>query len=189
MVGDNLVDLAVRSRQRQRHRIQLRVAVAPREDLLKAKGLAAQILVLRGQLQPAVKQRALLRVGDAAMDRPLPLQQQTNGQGPGGVVRFQPRLEPQVGQVDGGLSVEEHGAEDTREPEEVLVLNPGGAGPLVHLHAQPVALFPEVGGQIEVGGGKAVLSVTDELSVEPEIEGLLHPLEADTDLLSQQSLI
>ena len=50
---------------------------------------------------------------------------------------------------------------------------------LVDLHAQPVAGFPDVGGQVKVRGGEAVLGVAHEMAVEPDIEGPFHPLEGD----------
>ena len=86
-----------------------------------------------------------------------------------------------------GLGIQEHGAEYAGKPEKILVLNPGGAGALIHLHAKPVVLLPHIGGQVEIRGGKAVLGVADKMSVQPEIKGLLHALEADADLLAAQS--
>ena len=58
---------------------------------------------------------------------------------------------------------------------------------LVNLHAQPVALLPDVGGQIKVGRREAILGIAHKVPVEPHIEGPLHPLKADADGFAQQA--
>ena len=88
--------------------------------------------------------------------------------------------------MDGGLGVKIHAAENAAEPEKVLVFKPCGAGMLVNLHAEPVAGFPDVGGQVKIRGGEAVLGVAHKAAVEPDIEGLFHPLEGDADPLPQK---
>ena len=166
--------------ERQRHLVQRRGLVAPGEDVLKPEALAAEVPALRLQDQRPVKENALVRMGHPAGDRRalrLPAQQQPEGQN--AVRALQPRLQPQVLQVDRRLGVEEHGAEDAAEPEEVLVLDPGRAGALEDLRAQPVAGGTDIGGEVKVRGGEAVLGVAHKMAVEPEEEGLLHPLETD----------
>ena len=121
--------------------------------------------------------------------RGLPFQFQPGRQGAGGVVRFQARLQPQVGQVYLGFGIEEHRTENAREPEEVLVLDPGGAAPLVHFHAQAVDAVPEAIRQLKVRGGEAVLGIAHKLPVAPQVQGLLHPLEADADPLAPQAFV
>ena len=162
----------------------------PGEDVFKPERLAAEIFSLLAQRQRAVQQDALPGMGDAAMDvraRRRALQQQPYGQGSGVVVLLQPGLEPQVGQVQFRLRVEEHRAEDSAEPEEVLILDPGRAAALVDLHAQPVSRVPDVGGEVKVRGSEGVLTVSDKMTVEPDIKCLLHALEADTDPSAPQS--
>ena len=164
--------------------------MAPGADVFKPEGLAAQILPFGGQLQGAVKQRALHRVGDPAPDLcalGLPAEAQADRQRSGGVVLRQPRLEPQVLQVHPGLGIQEYRAEKAGKPEKVLILDPGRAGALVHLHAQAVARLPDIRGQIEVRRGEAVLGVPHEIPVEPDVNGLLRPLEADAHPLSPQA--
>ena len=119
----------------------------------------------------------------------FPFQFQPGRQGAGDVVRFQPRLQPEVGQMHLGFGVQEYRPENTREPEEVLVLDPGSTAPLVHFHAQAVDTIPQAGGQVKVRRGKAVLGIANKLPVAPQVHGLLHTLEADTDVLPAQTFV
>ena len=96
-IRDYLCQFSVRRSCAEQHLIQLRVFVAPGEDIPKTKRLTAEIFSLRGKLQKPVKQYALAWVGDMASDchvSCLPLGQQADGQRTGGVVLLQPRLEP-----------------------------------------------------------------------------------------------
>ena len=116
-------------------------------------------------------------------------QAQTGGQGAGGVVALEAGAQPQVLDVEGGLGVQVHRPEDAEEAEEVLVLQPAARAVLVDLDAQTVDPVVQVGRQVEVGGGEAVLAVADELAVAPAVEGPLDPLEGDADPLAPQRLV
>ena len=192
LIGDDLTYRPIRGGQGERHPVQRRRLVAPGANVLKPEGLAAQIPALPPQLQGSVEEGlaagGLDFAGDPGALR-LPAEQQAGGERPGAVVLLQPGLKPQVLQVEPGLGVEEHGAEDAAEAEEVLILDPRRAGALVNLHAQPVALVSDVGGEVEVRGREGVLRVAHELAVEPDVERLLHPLEANTDPLVPQSRV
>ena len=122
--------------------VQLRPGVVPRADVFKVEGLTAQVFALRVKLQRAIQEGFPRRVGHFGVDGGRPVQQEADGQGPGGIVLLQPGLQPEVLQVGGRFGVQVHRAEDAAEPEKILVLNPGGAGALVHLHAEAVALIP-----------------------------------------------
>ena len=117
----------------------------------------------------------------------LPVQQQADGEGPGAAFRLPVRLQPYVLQMGLRLGVQEHGAENPAEPEEILVLQPCRAAALVDLHTQPVAPLLDIGRQIKVRRGEAVLAIAHKLPVEPDVERLLHALEADADPLSPQA--
>ena len=85
-----------------------------------------------------------------------------------------------------GLGVEKDTAENTEEPEHILILQPSRAAVLVDLHAQAVAGLLEIRRQVKVRGGEAVLGIAHELSVEPEVKRLLHSLKGDADRFSQK---
>ena len=89
--------------------------------------------------------------------------------------------------MDRRFGVQVHRAEEAGKAEEILVLDPGRAGALVHLHAQAVVRLPNVWGQIELRRREAVLGVAHEPAVEPDIDGLLRPLEADAHPLAPQA--
>ena len=114
-------------------------------------------------------------------------EEQTDFQLAGGIVLQKRGLQPQVVHIRGGLGVEKHAAEDAAEPEEVLILQPSRAAVLIDLHAQAVPGFPDVGSQVKVRGGEAVLGVANEVAVEPDIERLLHTLKGNAHPLPQQS--
>jgi len=61
--------------------------------------------------------------------------------------------------MDGGFGVEVHAPENAAEPEKVLIFQPPGAAMLVDLHTQAVAGFTDIGGQVKVRRGEAVLGI------------------------------
>lgn len=83
-------------------------------DILKEEGLAVQIFPHHRQFRLSVKGDPLGGVRQFHLDRscPFPLQQQADRQRPGGVVLHKTRPEPQVGQMEFRLGVEENGAEN-----------------------------------------------------------------------------
>ena len=192
VIGHHLCNAPVRSGDRQGHPVEGGVLVPPGTDVLEPEGRTDKVLPLTAELQCALKEvRSIRGLHPAADGRPrrLPLQQQPDAEGPRDAVRLQPRLEPEVRQVDLWLGVQEHGPEQAAETEEILVLDPGGAGALVDLHAQTVAGLADIGGQVEVRGGEAVLGIACEMAVDPYIDGLLRPLEADAHPLAPQALV
>ena len=70
--------------------------------------------------------------------------------------------------MDLGLCVQVDRAEDAREAEEVLILDPGGAAALVDLDAEAVVLVPNIRCQVKFRRGEAVLGIADELAVAPQ---------------------
>ena len=113
--------------------------------------------------------------------------QQPQMERPGGVVLLQSGAQPQILHMNPGLGIQHHTAKNTAESEKVLIFQPRGAAVLVNLHAQPVALLPDVGGQIKVGRREAILGIAHKVPVEPHIECPLHPLKADADGFAQQA--
>ena len=91
--------------------------------------------------------------------------------------------------MDLRLGVEVDRAEDARETEKVLILQPGGAAALVDFHTDAVDAFPQAGGQFKLRGGEAILGIAHEHTVAPQVERLLHPLEADADPLAPQPFL
>ena len=190
-VGHRLDGAAVRAAQRQRHGVQRRVLVAPgaHAGQRDGRGLphhAALFPARRGQGERRFVQNRAAGRGHAAIDgagfgaggvRAGGLE--PRGQRAGGVVRRQAGAQPQVFDVRARLCIEEHRAEDAGKAEEVLVLQPGGGGSLVHLDAQAVAGFVHKGGQVKVGRGEGILAVADELPVAPAVKRGLDALERD----------
>ena len=86
IVGDHLSNAPIRGGEGQRHLIHFWAVMVPGADIFKTEGLATEIFALPGQLQLAVKEYALVRMGNTGVYRPLPLQQQAGRQGPGGIV-------------------------------------------------------------------------------------------------------
>ena len=117
----------------------------------------------------------------------LSAEKQTDFQLAGGVILQKCGLQPQVIHIPGGLGVEKGAAENAAEPEEVLILQPACAAVLIDLDTQAVVLLPDVGGQVKVRGGEAVLGVAHKLAVEPDVKRPLHALKADAHPLPQQS--
>ena len=57
----------------------------------------------------------------------------------------------------------------------------------MHFHRQQIVLFLNIGCQIEFRGSKAVLGISHEMPVQPDIHGLLHTFKTDNDSLSPQT--
>ena len=159
----------------------------PHPDFGEGNGLGENIFSLGDQLQISVKEDTLFPVADLCVNLGGLAQLQPEADIAGGEVFVEVGLDPQILHQGGGI--EEHGTEDAGEPEEVLILDPGAAAALVDLHAEPVVLFPDVGGQIEIRGGEGILRIAHEMAVEPHIAGLLHTLEGNTDISAHQSRI
>ena len=79
--------------------------------------------------------------------------------------------------------------EDPGEAEHALVLDPGGGAVLEDFNSQHVSFILDVRGQVKFGRGKAVLGVTNEVTVEPNIHGPFDPFETDPDRLAAQGRI
>ena len=163
--------------------VQHRCLMAPRVDGTQLDGAAVNVLIKEGKLlaisQAQVYPRAVR----------LAVQLDDGGQKAGGVALGQLRLEPDITDMHLGLGVEIDRAEQAREAEKVLILQPGGAAVLVHLDAQAVASLPDIRCQVKFRGGKAVLGVADEVAVAPDIQCLLGTLKTDADALPAQPLV
>ena len=57
----------------------------------------------------------------------------------------------------------------------------------MHFHRQQIVLFLNIGCQIEFGGGKAVLGISHEMPVQPDIHRLFHTFETDDYPFSPQA--
>ena len=194
-----LLLFAGRVGQGQGHRIQAGIAVPPGPHRAQRQRAGLQGPVLAGgQGQRTVKQRlplgrihpalhpALGGVGHRALPHSAQLQPHPQA---AGAVRLQRGAQPQIFQMQRRFRVQVHRPEQPREPEEILVLDPGGAAALVYLHTQAVAPLPDIGGQVKVRGGEAVLRVAHKLAVEPDVDGLLRALERDANPLAPQRLV
>jgi len=69
--------------------------------------------------------------------------------------------------------------ENAGEPVEILALQPAGRRPFEHTDRELVLPFTQIGGQVKLGGGKAVLAVSNIAAVAPQGKTALHPLERD----------
>ena len=187
VIGDVLGEAALLVINPQLHPVQLRAAVIPPADHGEGKGLGVDIISIPDQLQAALKEGPVLGMGDFRPDGGHSLDDQPEVHGAAAGVRVEGSADPQVLDVGAGLAVEEHGAEDAAEAEEVLVLQPGGGAALVNLDAQPVSGGPDVGGQVKVRGGEGILAVAHKVAVEPDKGRLLNALEGHAHLLIQQS--
>ena len=75
-------------------------------------------------------------------------------------------------------------AEDPGKAEKVLALQPAGGGPFEDADSKLVLAGVKVRRQVKFRGGKAVLAVAHIVSVAPEGEAALHPLERDAERAS-----
>ena len=153
---------------------------------------AVEMRLLRApQLRPLHRQGDVLQPGILG-HQPLPVVEAAEAGGgplgPGADMEHTPgeavvqlRGELQVPDVGGWNGKQVHLPEQAGEAEEVLVLAPAGAGPLEHLDRQLVLPRRQVGGQVELRGGEAVLPVAHILAVAPHRQAALRPLEADID--------
>ena len=163
--------------------VQHRRLMTPRVDGAQLNGAAVNILIKEGEL---------LTIGQAQVYPcavRLAVQLDDGGQKAGGVALGQLRLEPDIMDMHLGLGVEIDRAEQAREAEKVLILQPGGAAVLVHLSAQAVAGFLYIRSQIKLRRRKAVLGIADKMAVAPDIQCLLGTLKAHADALPAQPLI
>ena len=76
-----------------------------------------------------------------------------------------------------------------KKRKKSLIFQPAARAVLVDLHAQAVLAGLQEGGQVEVGGGEAVLAVAHEMAVAPAVKGPFHALEGDADPLALQRLV
>ena len=197
LIGHRLLDGAGGVPQSQSDGVEGGVAVVPLADAGQADRQAIdKTAAVRAQGHGGVPEDGPAGGGHGAVEGTAlqagpfgGAQAQAGGQGAGGVVGFEAGLEPQVLDVQRGLGVEVHGAEDAEEAEEVLIFQPAARAVLVDLHAQAVLAGLQEGGQVEVGGGEAVLAVAHEMAVAPAVKGPFHALEGDADPLALQRLV
>ena len=183
VVGHDLLQNAVGIAQGQYSVVEHRRSMAPRLDALDLNRIARGGALVDG---------VALGVGHDEGSRcavGLAVQLDEGRQQAGGVVGGKVGLEPDVVDVDLGLCVQVDRAEDAREAEEVLILDPGGAAALVDLDAEAVVLILNIRCQVKFRRGEAVLGIADELAVAPQVHGLLHALKADADALAAQGLV
>ena len=185
VVGDLFQNFPGRIGQGQNRVIEIWRFVAPTLDIGEGKFRAYMVLSVKGQHHSLVHQ-ALNGTVECYIFR-FTAEEQTDFQLAGGAVLQKRGFQPQVVHIRGGLGVEKHAAEDAAEPEKVLILQPACTAVLIDLHAQAVPGFPDVGSQVKVRGGEAVLGVANEVAVEPDIERLLHTLKGNAHPLPQQS--
>ena len=184
-VGDSFQHFPGRIGQCQNRMIEIRPFVAPWLDIGEDKFWTDMVFSVKAQRQILVYQAVNGTMEGYAFR--FTAEEQTDFQLAGGIVLQKCGLQPQVVHIRGGLGVEKHAAEDAAEPEKVLILQPSRAAVLIDLHAQAVPGFPDVGSQVKVRGGEAVLGVANEVAVEPDIERLLHTLKGNAHPLPQQS--
>ena len=77
-------------------------------------------------------------------------------------------------------------SENSKKAEEILIFQECCRTHLVHLYRQYIALFPDEWRQIKLGRSKAILCISYELTVQPQIHCLFHSFKADTDSLRAQ---
>ena len=117
-----------------------------------------------------------LRDGDDPGDVRLDQQRATPGQ----VVVV--RVHEDIGRSRRSQREQVHLAEDSGQPPHVLVLEVAAGRPLVHPHGDPdlMARGNKVG-QVELGRQPAARRPADQLSVDPDREPRVHPLEPQHD--------
>ena len=81
--------------------------------------------------------------------------------------------------MDLWYSVQVNLTENSGKPEEILVLDPAGTAPLVHLHRKPVSPILHKLCELKFRRSEGILIVPNKRAVAPDIEGGLHPLKAD----------
>jgi hypothetical protein len=86
--------------------------------------------------------------------------------------------------VHPGAPVQGDVAEDAREPEEVLVLEPRAGAVAEHLRGDAVLALDQRVGEIELGGGEAVGAVADVAAVHPQRDRALRAVEGDAEPLA-----
>ena len=165
--------------------IQFRCSIIPESDIGEGQGLGEAIIPLGSQFQIPVKEDAVGLVADLCVNLCGFRQLQPEADIAGGQILVKGTLDPQV--LRKGLGIEVHGTENAGETEEVLILQPGAGAALVHFHAQPVALLPDIGSQVEIRRGEAVLAVAHKGTIAPEVEGCLHTLEGYAHFSSRQA--
>ena len=87
-----------------------------------------------------------------------------------------------------GLCIKLYTAEDSEKAEEILVFEKCRRTALMHFHRQQIVLFLNIGCQIEFRGSKAVLGISHEMPVQPDIHRLFHTFETDDHPLSPQTI-
>ena len=78
-----------------------------------------------------------------------------------------------------GQCGEGHIPDDAAETPEVLILQPCTGSKTDHLHHQQVFALTQGIGDIEPGGGEAILAIADELAVHPAVQHGLHTMEGE----------
>ena len=179
IVGNALRHPAFFCVNRQFQLVQLRAVMVPAADFVKRPGGAVPVIALAGQLQRLIQENPVLRMGDFRPYRGNALNLQPQIQLSLVLFREEGGPDPQILHMGRRLSVQEHRSENAREPEKVLILQPGGGAALMHLNAQPVPGGADAGRQVEIRGGEGILAVADELSVQPHIGRLLNALEGN----------
>ena len=91
----------------------------------------------------------------------------------------QQRLHLHISDMYNGYGIEIHIPENTGKTEEILILAPAAGAPFEHLCCQLVFPLLQIGSQIELRGGKAVLTVPHIAAVTPQSKSAFHPLERD----------
>ncbi len=94
-----------------------------------------------------------------------------DAQAAGAVVVGEAGVEGEVADVERGGGPEVNVAEDAREAPEILVLEVGAVAVTPDGDGEGVFAVLEVGREVELGGGAAVLRVADLAAVHPEAEG------------------
>ena len=169
----------------QQYMVQFGSTVIPQTDVGEYQFLGEQKSIPFSQSQITCPDFAVCIVGDLAVNsgNSLTADSQTDSHPSCRQILVQRSIQPQVVHRNWHLCIQVHTAENTTEPEEVLVFQPGGTALLVYFHAEPVAGFLDIRSQIKVRGGKGVLTVTHKLTVEPHEECLFHTLEGNADPL------
>ena len=99
-----------------------------------------------------------------------------------GVIVDQIDLRPEIAYVQRPGGPQEDIAENTTEPPEILVLQIAAVAVPIHLRRQHIIAVGEILGDIEYRRCATALTVADFLTIDPEIERRIHPVELDQHL-------
>ncbi len=101
-----------------------------------------------------------------------------------GILPVQIRADPDIADVCVRHRIQIDAPKDPRKPEEILILAPASARPLVHLHRQLVLASLQHVCQLKLRRREAVLAVADITAVAPERKSALDALKGDKHPLS-----